>query len=95
MRIKKSEQTHIDGLGDKWTRALAKASLSVRLNPKLVGLDKIREPLATRAALKATGAPGIDGFCIPETAGIPMREMQDIVDAAFTEAVNAAKLENA
>lgn len=65
MKTKKSENDHIAALGDKWPLALAAASMSVRLDPKLVGLDKIRGPLAISAALKATGCPDHEGFCGP------------------------------
>ena len=91
MHIKKSEQTHMDGLGRKWDTALAAASLSARTNPKLVGLDKIRVPLATYAALKATGCPDHDGFVIPKEAGQPTIELQEIVDTAYAAAVEAAQ----
>ena len=80
----------MDDLGPRWERALAAASLSVRLQPKLVGLDKIREPLAVRAALRATGCEVCDGFVIPKEAGPPMPGIQDIVDAAFADAVKEA-----
>lgn len=91
MRIKKSEQKHMDELGDKFKRELAAASLVVRTNPKLVGLDKIREPLAIAAALNATGCPDHQGFVIPKEAGPPMPGIQDIVDTAFKDAIAAAR----
>lgn len=91
MRIKKSETDHMQKLGARWERAVAAATLSVRTDPKLVGLDKIRLPLAIAAALKATGAPGHDGFVIPKEAGPPHAGIQDVVDAAFVAAYEAAE----
>jgi hypothetical protein len=92
MKIKKSEQTHIDNLGTKWESVLAAASLSIRKSPKLVGLDKIRCPMAVAAALNATGCPNHKGFVIPNEAGAPVYGIQEIVDGAFVAAVEAAKL---
>lgn len=92
MAIKTSERKHIETLGRRWSDALAAASLSIRLNPKLIGLDKIRDPLALAATLKATGCPDHDGFVIPKGAGEPTREMQDVVDAAFALAVEVAQI---
>ena len=90
-KLKTSEREHIKGLGSKWDAALAAAIMSVRREPKLVGLDKIREPMAYCAALKATGCPGHDGFVVPANAGTGTIEMEDIVNAAYTRAVSAAE----
>lgn len=88
MRIKKPEELHIKALGENWPRALAIASLSIRQNSKLVGLDKIRDPMAVCAALKATGCPDHEGFVIPKSAGDP-HIGQEIVDGAYADAVKA------
>lgn len=89
--MKRSEQQHIDSLGER-RAAIAAASLSIRQDSKLVGLDKIRGPMAIAAALKATGCPDHEGFVIPKEAGPPMSGIQEFVDAAFIAAVEAAKL---
>jgi hypothetical protein len=91
MRLKPTEERHIKSLGDKWSRALAAASMSIRTDSKLVGLDKIRQPLAIVAALKATGAADREGFVIPKSAGPPHYGIQEVVDAAFHAAVAAAQ----
>lgn len=90
MKLKTSEQEHIKALGHNWSRVLAAASLSVRLDPKLVGLDKIRAPLAIRAALKATGCADCEGFVVPKDAGPSVAGFQKICDAAFEAAFIAA-----
>lgn len=91
MRIKKSEQKHMEALGPRWSQAVAAASLVIRMSPKLMGLDKIREPMAISAALCATGCGGHDGFVIPANAGQPTQEMQDIIDHTYAAAVEAAR----
>jgi hypothetical protein len=90
MRLKAPEQEHIAAVGDRWAAILAATTLSVRQNSKLVGLDKIREPLATQAALKATGYE-IPGFFIPKAAGGAYVGTQEVVDAAFAAAVEAGE----
>jgi hypothetical protein len=91
MRLKPTEEQHIKSLGDKWSRALAAASMSVRTDSKLVGLDKIRQPLAIVATLKATGAADRECFVIPKNAGSFDYGIQEVVDAAFQAAVAAAQ----
>lgn len=89
--MKKSEANFIDANKERFAAALAKASMSVRSNSRLIGLDKIREPLAFQAALRALNFEGaLPGFAIPKTAGKPTQAMQDIVDEAFKAAVEAA-----
>jgi len=93
MRKKKSEEKHIEENKTVFARALSAATFSVRSNPHLVGLDKIREPVAFCAALKATGYPcEIDGFALASEprAGEPYKETQEIVDAAYRAALDAA-----
>jgi hypothetical protein len=54
--MKANERDHIKAIGQsKFDAALAKASFCVRSDARLTGLDKIREPLAFEAALRATG----------------------------------------
>ena len=88
--MKKTEQEHIKELGERWPAALAAASLSVRTNPKLVGLDKIRRPLAEAAALRATGAD-VPCFTVPFSAGGHPAQIQGIVDVAFADAIKAVE----
>ena len=89
--MSKKTEDHIKTVGAKWPAALAAASMSVRTNSRLVGLDKIRLPLAEQAALRATGMPGVMGFCIPSAAGGPANEIQSVVDQAFVDAVEAVR----
>ncbi len=54
--MKADEKAHVEKIGEKkFSDALAKASLCVRMDSRLTGIDKIREPLAYQAALEATG----------------------------------------
>lgn len=54
--MKAAERTHVEAIGEsKFASALAKASMVIRMDSRLTGLDKIREPLALQAALEATG----------------------------------------
>jgi hypothetical protein len=88
--MKTSEREHIEAVGDRWPAILAATNLSVRQNAKLVGLDKIRQPLAIQAALKATGF-GNQIFQLPYSAGKLYADMQTITDAAFAAAVEAGE----
>jgi hypothetical protein len=93
MKLKKSEQDHIKALGKRWHEALAAASLCVRSDPHLVGLDKIREPLAYQAALCGTRCPDHPGgFVIPASAGPPHQGIQEIVDHCFAAAAEIARI---
>lgn len=74
-----------------WARALAAASLSVRANNKLVGADRIRGPLAERAALKALGCPGVNRFELPASAGPVTPPFLEIIQAVFADAVASAQ----
>lgn|GEM_PF-3275517 len=90
--MKKSEHDHIQKLGARWAPVLAATSLSVRQESKLVGLDKIRIPLATTAALKATLCPDAPPvFTVPAIAGKHPEVIQEIVDTAFAKAVEAGE----
>lgn len=86
MKISSAAQDHIKALGPKWDRALAIASMSVRQNSKLIGLDKSRQPLAIAAALAGTGWEATQGFAIPGAAGAGNAELQGVVDAEFISA---------
>ena len=89
MRVKASEKEHIDAVGDRWPRVIAAVTIAVRSSPKFTGLDKVREPLALQAALKATGY-GNPGLILPRTAG-DNRFCQDVADEVFAEAVKAGE----
>lgn len=89
--MKQSEAAFIKQHQKAFDTALAKATMVVRTNPRLVGLDKIRVPLAFAAALRALNFEGAKpGFSIPKGAGEPTQDVQDVVDAVFTAAVEAA-----
>lgn len=92
MKLNKSEQDHIKGC-KRWNEALAAATMVVRTDPALVGLDKIRVPLAYHAALMATNCPDHPGgFVIPKEAGRPHQGIQEIVDHCFATAVEIARV---
>ena len=92
MKLKKSEQDHIKACKN-WNEALAATTMVVRTDPRLVGLDKIRVPLAYHAALEATNCPDHPcGFVVPKEAGPPHRGIQEIVDHCFAAAVEIARV---
>lgn len=92
MRIKKAEEAHIKEC-KVWSAALAAATMSVRTNTKLIGLDKIREPLAFQAALRATGCPDMpEGFILPaHGVGVHTQEIIEVCAAAYDAALEAAR----
>jgi hypothetical protein len=87
--MKKAMEVHIKEHQEAFDSALAKATICVRSCPALVGMNKIREPLAFSAALEATGYI-IGGFAVPPEAGPPNPQTQAIVDKLFRDAVAAA-----
>lgn len=89
VRTTEAEKDHIKLMGVRWGSVLAATTFSVRQNAKFIGLDKIREPLAYKAALKATGYD-IPAFTIPFNAG-KAAFCQDIADEAFGAAVIAGQ----
>jgi len=91
MRTKKKEEEFVKAHESRFNAALAKATMSVRQDARFVGLNKIREPLAYRAALKATGYPDADAFAVPKEAGEPNVGVQEACDQAFEAAVEAAR----
>jgi hypothetical protein len=57
-KVSEAQNDHIKAVGRvKFELALANATMAVRSDNRLVGLDKIRVPLAFQAALEATGYP--------------------------------------
>lgn len=82
------EKSHAKKLGSAFDHALEIATMVVRSNNKLVGLDKIRAEIAWRAALKATGYPGANPLSVPVHTG---DDTQEIIDELFEKAVNAAR----
>lgn len=89
MKIKATEKEHIDAVGDRWHRVFAATTIAVRSSSKFTGLDKLREPMALQAALKATGF-GNPGLIIPRTAG-DNRFCQEIAGEVFADAVKAGE----
>lgn len=85
------EQKHIDKIGLlTFERALAAASLCVRMDARLTGLDKLRGPLAHAAALRATGFR-----CRPIYPRVMMAHMgaaQAIIDDLLPKAEAAARV---
>lgn len=54
--MRADEKAHVAAVGEpKFNSALAKATMVVRMDGRLTGLDKLREPLAYQAAMEATG----------------------------------------
>ena len=92
MKLTAGEKKHIDWLDTEWTVALAVASMSVRSNSKLIGCDRIREPLAIKAALLGAAYTDADkSFVAPAEAGEPIVGTQEILDAAFAAAVEPVR----
>jgi hypothetical protein len=89
MKITQAEKKHIEAHRDAFTVAIARTSISVWQNAALIGLNKIREPIAFQAALKATGYP-IAGLVLPKEAGQPRTDTQALAEQAFEAAVDAA-----
>lgn len=87
-----AEKSHISAQGKKFDDALARATMCVRSCGKLTGLDKVRAPIAWKAALKATGYEfETDGFVLPASAGELTAEINDIAAELFVRAVEAAR----
>ena len=89
--MKKIEEDHITAVGlATFDAAHAKATIAVRSDGRLVGLDKIRKPLAFEAALLATGFPP-RGFSLGKTIEMPA-DMQAICEETLKKAIDAAKV---
>lgn len=87
-----AEKKHAKAQGRRFDDALARATMSVRSNAKLIAADKLRACIAWHAALFATGYEHVNGFVMPQKGcGDPTQEMADIANVAFHEAVNAAQ----
>lgn len=87
--LKADERDHVEAVGaKKFAEALAKTSMCVRMDSRLTGIDKIREPLAYEAALVATGFP-------PRGFSLGRKEMpQDLMalcDDLLAKAIAAAQ----
>lgn len=85
------EKSHIRAQGSRFDAALARATMCVRSCDKLTGLDKVRAPIAWKAALKATGYEFEAGFVLPSSAGELTAEINDIATELFDRAVEAAR----
>jgi hypothetical protein len=89
--MKKDEELHIETIGDeKFDAALAKATIEVRQDRRLVGLEKIRQPLAFEAALLATGFPR-RGFSLGKGQTMTV-EIMEICEEVLKKATDAAKV---
>ncbi|MCZ7564714.1 MAG: hypothetical protein M5U08_13820 [Burkholderiales bacterium] len=90
-RMTSDERKHVERIGAAaWAAALARASLVVRSDTRLIGLDRIRAPLAHHAALRATGFLARPVF--PKVVSAHMTgEMQRICDELLARAIAAAK----
>jgi len=54
--MKADEKAHVAEIGEaRFNAALAKAAMVIRMDSRLTGLDKLREPLAYQAAMEGTG----------------------------------------
>ena len=91
--MNQTEKKHIERNQHAYTVALAAATRSVREDAHFVGLDKIRVPIAKRAALKAIGFEfhDEDSWRLPASAGQDFKKTQDLVEAAYRAALNAAR----
>lgn len=76
---KKSEDAFIKEAGSRWLTALTVATIHIRSNRRLVGLDNIRAPAIHRAALLALGGE------FPSRA---LAEMAVEADPSFTRFVD-------
>ena len=84
----RAELEHAKKNPGPFTSALARATMVVRSNSKLIAADKIRETIAWDAALNATGFPKVMTFPKGMLLTIDVRE---IVDKLFADAVEAAR----
>lgn len=86
-----AEKNHARAVGKPFDDALARATMVVRSSSKLIGLDKIRAPIAWRAALKATGYElDVDGFVFPKSVEATV-EITEIASDLYERAVQAAR----
>lgn len=89
--MKKDESNHIEAIGEAvFDAALAKATMAVRQDNRLIGLDKIRVPLAFEAALLATGFPP-RGFSLGKGPSMT-HEIMEICEETLKRATDAAKV---
>ena len=93
MKIKKVQEQHIKSVGEaRFNSALGAATLSVRNCRSLVGLDKLRDPIAFEAAMRATGADpvplSLDG--IQKHWSAVTQDFQEMCEKLLEEATAAA-----
>jgi len=86
-----AEKAHIKKDGDRFATALAFATLAVRQDGRLTGLDRIREPLAFKAALRATGYEQARYVPPPVKPGGLPTDINEIAQLVFDRAVEAAR----
>jgi len=66
-KLTSKQKKHIKDRGAQFDNALARATMCVRSCGKLIGMEKVRAPIAWRAALAATGYPfETEGFVMGE-----------------------------
>src|SRR5215471_15270994 len=85
----RAERNHVRTTGKAFEVAHQATTWTVKSSGKLVGLDTVRDPIAWKAALKATGYK-VPGMVFPRGVLIE-QEMQDLADALFADAVEAAR----
>jgi len=87
----KNEQKHIDTVGlDKFDAEAARAMFRLKMDGRLRAAVRLREELAYRMALKATGYKDKPFSLYRRTFGEPTQEMQDICDE-FLNSVEAVE----
>jgi len=87
----KDEQKHIDTIGlDKFDAAVAQAMFRLKMEGRLRAAVRLREELAYRMALKATGYKDKLFSLNRRQFGTPTQEMQDICDE-FLNSVEAVE----
>jgi hypothetical protein len=91
VKLSSKERRHIADKGKQFTDALARATMCVRSCGQLVGLEKVRAPIAWRAALTATGyEQDVDGMVFPKDFE-PTVEINEIAAELYVRAVKAAQ----
>lgn len=88
-KLSPKERKHVREHESEFFKALTAATFVIYKNTELVCMDKIRRPMALKAALKATGYD-IVGFMPPRDAGKPYIETVAVTDRLFDAALKAA-----
>jgi hypothetical protein len=89
--MKQNEEKHIETVGlDKFNKAEAYAMAEIRKDGHFVGLNKIRDHIAFRAALHATGYDE-EPLVFPRTAGKVTIQVQSLGETLLSLATAAAR----